>query len=185
MSSIETKAVEDVLIRPIQESDIALATQLINRAYRGEASRKGWTTEADLMDGLRTDEVGLREVLNNPKATMLVRLEAGEVTGTVYVEDKGDRLYVGMLTVEPDRQAKGIGRTLVRAAEVYAMERGLGKIEMWVFAQRTELIAWYERQGYGWTGQLLPFVYTEDRFGKPKTELMFKVLEKDLNGTAA
>lgn len=180
MNPTETKALEGAFIRPIQESDIASATQLINRAYRGEASRKGWTTEADLMDGLRTDEVGLREVLKNPKATMLVRLEGDEVTGTVYVEDKGDRLYVGMLTVEPERQAKGIGRTLVKAAEAYAMERGLVKIEMWVFSQRTELIAWYERQSYNWTGQLIPFVYTEDRFGKPKTELLFKVLEKRL-----
>ena len=168
------------LIRPIEPNDIPEATCLINAAYRGESSRKGWTTEADLMDGMRTDEAGLVAMLNNPNATMLLRFDESKLSGTVFLEVRGDLLYLGMLTVRPELQANGIGRSLLVTAELFARERGLSKIEMWVFTQRVELIAWYERLGYTWTGLLVPFVYTEDRFGKPKSELEFKVLQKEL-----
>lgn len=155
-----------------------MLNQLVNSAYRGDASKKGWTTEADLLDGIRTSEESLREMLANPNATILRYVADGQTLGCVYVEKKGDKLYLGMLTVAPELQAGGIGRALLERAETYAREQGCRAITMTVIPQRTELIAWYERRGYHQTGETQPFPMDDPRFGLPKVPLSFIVMEK-------
>jgi ribosomal protein S18 acetylase RimI-like enzyme len=160
--------------------DIPALNALVNAAYRGDRSRRGWTTEADLLDGIRTDEGRLREMIESPNSQILKLEEAGTLLGCVYLETKGDALYLGMLTVSPERQDRGLGRQLLEAAEQVARERSCRRITMTVIPQRTELIAWYERRGYCATGETQPFPSEDPRFGLPRVPLSFVVLEKVL-----
>lgn len=171
----------DALISPATEQDIPALNKLINSAYRGDSSRKGWTTEADLLGGIRTDEEGLRTMLLNPAATMLKYEQDGRLLGCVYVEMKGPDLYLGMLTVAPDAQAGGIGKQLMAGAEQLARDRQCRAITMTVIAARHELIAFYERRGYRATGETEPFPMDDPRFGLPKQPLEFIVMEKPLS----
>lgn len=166
-------------ISPATEPDVAALNHLVNSAYRGESSKKGWTTEADLLDGSRTDEPSLRLMVQNPKVTILKYEDSGHLLGCVYLEEKGPDLYLGMLTVSPDAQTNGIGKRLMAAAEQLALTKGCRAITMTVITVRHELIAWYERRGFRTTGETQPFP-TDPRFGLPKQPLSFVVLEKVL-----
>jgi ribosomal protein S18 acetylase RimI-like enzyme len=158
---------------------------LVNSAYRGEVSRQGWTTEADYLEGQRTDPETLRaDLAANPDAVALVfRDEArGPLLGTVWLEPAGEGAwYLGMLTVRPDIQARQLGRTVLAEAEAAAAARGAARIVLTVVNIRDTLIAWYERRGYRLTGETRPFPYDDPRFGVPlRDDLSFVVLEKVL-----
>ena len=168
-------------ILPAGPDDVPALNELVNSAYRGDSSKRGWTTEADLLDGIRTSDDSLREMIAKPNATILKYLLNDELIGCVYLEKKEDSLYLGMLSVSPELQAGGVGRSLLEQAEVYARERGCRTITMTVIPQRTELIAWYERRGYGQTGETRPFPMDDPRFGLPKVPLSFIVLKKVLS----
>lgn len=160
--------------------DISELNILVNSAYRGESSKKGWTTEEHLLGGIRTDEKGLFQTFANEAITILKYIENDKIIGTVSLEKQGDKLYLGMLTVSPDLQGGGIGKQLLKAAEVFAKEESIPKIVMTVISVRSELIAWYERHGYVRTGETKPFPMDDPNFGKPKEFLEFIVLEKNL-----
>jgi ribosomal protein S18 acetylase RimI-like enzyme len=161
--------------------DVPQLVKLVNSAYRGETSKKGWTTEADLVDGIRTDEVSLKEMIQKPNAALLKYLdEDGAIAGSVYLQKQQEKLYLGMLTVSPEIQAKGIGKQLLQASEKYALDVECTTITMTVISVRKELIDWYERHGYRSTGEKEPFP-TDVKFGIPKQPLEFIVMEKHLH----
>lgn len=164
-------------ISPATVADIPALNELVNSAYRGETSRRGWTTEADLLDGIRTDEDSLRALLDNPTATLLTYKVADELLGCVYLDVQGDELYLGMLTVSPDAQANGIGKQLLAAADQLALDHRCRVIAITVIPQRHELVAFYERRGYHATGETEAFP-DDPRFGIPKEPLSFIVMEK-------
>ena len=152
---------------------------LVNSAYRGEHSKKGWTTEADLLEGLRTDADSLTKMLNKQDAAILKFCNSDNVLqGCVYLENKGNKMYLGMLTVSPLEQAKGIGKKLLFAGEKYAGDQKCSAIEMTVISVRDELIRWYQKHGFYKTGETKPF--SDIKFGIPKQPLEFIVLEKKL-----
>lgn len=152
-------------------ADISELNVLVNSAYRGEGSKKGWTTEAEILDGIRIDEDALSDMLADPKVTILKYLdENGSITGTVCLEPKGNRLYLGMFAVSPLAQGSGIGKKLMLAAEEFALENGCDRILISVIGTRSELIAWYKRHGYVATGGSIAFEDIEGRFGDPKVE---------------
>lgn len=165
------------------ENDIPALLVLINRAYRGEISKKGWTTEANLLEGdLRTDAEGLSELLGRENAVILKYTDdAGALTGCVFLEKQGDRLYLGMLSVDPEKQAQGTGKQLLAAASEHAVQKGCRSIFMRVFTKRRELIAWYERHGYRHTGELQPYE-GQSKFGVPTEPLVFTIMEKVISG---
>jgi predicted N-acetyltransferase YhbS len=160
------------------ERDIPALDKLVNSAYRGDSSRKGWTTEADLLDGIRTSETGLHEMMAKKNAVILIA-EENEIDGCVYLEKQEDSLYLGMLTVKPDLQGKGTGAALMKASELKAKEMGCNNIRMTVITVREELIAYYKRKGFKDTGERAPFP-TDPKFGIPKQPLEFMVMEKHL-----
>lgn len=161
--------------------DIPELVRLINSAYRGEASRRGWTTEADLLDGeLRTDEDSLKDVLKNPNAVMLSFVSENQINGCVYLEKQEKNLYLGMLSVSPAAQAQGIGKKLLHAAEEYGKQQGCRAIVMTVISLRRELIDWYQRHGYRRNGETRPFP-NDEKFGIARRPLEFVVLQKNLN----
>lgn len=168
-------------LRRATSADVPAIVALVERAYRGDASRAGWTTEADLLDGQRTDPAEVEDVIASSRSQILVALDGDRVLGSAALTDEGDALYFGMFAVEPTAQGAGTGGQLLSAAETIARSRELPRIRMTVIAQRAELIAWYLRRGYVDTGAIEPFPYGNERFGAPKRDdLYFVVLEKDL-----
>jgi ribosomal protein S18 acetylase RimI-like enzyme len=161
-------------------TDASALNQLVNSAYRGDSSRQGWTTEADLLDGTRIDETAMRDLIEKPGTVILTYREAGELLGCVELRLQDGKLYLGMLSVKPDTQGKGIGKKLMQAAEDYARQQNITTIFMTVISVRQELIDWYIRHGYKLTGERKPFVVPDTRWGIPKTQLEFVVLEKSL-----
>ena len=154
--------------------------QLVNSAYRGDSSRRGWTTEADLLDGTRTDAAVLQQLIQEKDTTILKYVEQEKIKACIELKTTPEGLYLGMLTVQPDLQGKGVGKILLAAAEDYARKSNLKKIFMTVISVRDELIAWYVRHGYRDTGKRKPFNISDPRFGQPKQKLEFTVLEKDI-----
>ncbi len=159
--------------------DIPQLEKLLNNAYRGEDSKKGWTTEADLLEGnIRTDASTLYKIMHEPGASLLKYTnDQGEVEGCVFLQKHAQRLYLGMLSVLPWLQAKGIGKLLMKAAETYAKDNNCSVIFMKVISARNELIAWYERKGYRKTGQTESFT-PDGKFGTPTQPLEFLIMEK-------
>ena len=167
-------------IAKVTDADVPMLVKLINSAYRGIDSKKGWTTEADLLDGVRVNDEMLTAMLHTAGAVILKCSNAnGDTEGCVYLEQQGDKLYLGLLTVSPEIQARGIGKTLLQAAAEYAKQLQLSSICMTVIAVRTELIAWYERQGYRKTGEIRPFP-ADHTLVIPKQPLELLVMEKVL-----
>ena len=170
-------------IMPVSKAivtDVPELNILVNSAYRGETSKQGWTTEANLLDGLRMDEETLCGYFENPAVSILKNTnEAGQINGCVYLELRNPKLYVGMFSVSPLLQGKGIGRELLLAAEAYAKEVNCHTLTMTVINVRHELISWYERRGYKSTGEMLPF-HVDKKFGIPRQTIELVVLEKSI-----
>jgi N-acetylglutamate synthase-like GNAT family acetyltransferase len=165
------------LIRPARAEDVGALVALVTSAYRGDSSRAGWTTEADLIDGSRTDADEMRDLLPD----VLVAVEDGALVGCCALTARGDRGYFGTFAVLPTLQGSGVGSALLTAAETRAQGLGLPTVEMTVLTARSELIAYYERRGYVDTGETRPFPYGVERNGLPRTDdLVFTVLVKQL-----
>jgi ribosomal protein S18 acetylase RimI-like enzyme len=162
--------------------DVAAVVALVESAYRGDVSRKGWTTEADLLDGQRTDPLGVAELIAKSGSCLLLGERGSELLACANLERRDDIAYFGMFSVRPDLQGSGLGRTMLAEAERMAREDWLCReMQMTVISVRDELIAWYERRGYRRTGRYSPFPYGDERFGIPKRDdLRFELLVKAL-----
>jgi ribosomal protein S18 acetylase RimI-like enzyme len=170
-------------LHPANTDDLPQLEALVNSAYRGDEARKGWTHEADLIEGsIRTNAEELKLLIQKKDAVILTCKQSQQILGCVYLEKKGQRLYLGMLSVSPGQQGKGIGKVLLQAAEEYAIQKQCNQIEMSVISIRHELIDWYERHGYTNTFRTLPF-HNDGRFGKPRKPVEFIIMEKQLTTT--
>lgn len=140
-------------------NDLAALRRVVERAYRGDSARRGWTHEADLLSDTRLDDGELEAVLADPAQALLVLFDGATLLGCVNVADRGGGLaYLGLLCIDPDRQGERLGRRLMSAAEAHARDIfACHVIEMTVIAQRTELIAYYQRRGWRLTGETKPF----------------------------
>lgn len=157
-------------IRPAIPADLPPLHDLIERSYRGESARTGWTHEADLLSGPRTTVAALAEIVADPAQNMLIAIEGTRIVACVQLTDKGGGLaYLGQLAVEPGLQAKGRGREMIAAAENRARGFGATRMEMTVVDRRVSLIAYYERRGYALTGEVRPFPYDVPDDGPPLT----------------
>ena len=172
----------EITFRTATNDDVPALVALIESAYRGEVSRAGWTTEADLLDGQRTDEHEVSLIVCGPRSRVRIAEQDGSVVACVRIDDAGDAGYIGMFAVRPTLQASGIGRQLLAEAErVIREELRLTRARMTVIAQRETLIAWYVRRGYQVTGKREPFPDHDPRAGTPRrADLVFEVLENPL-----
>lgn len=167
-------------IIPATLADVPTLNQLVNSAYRGEGAKEGWTTEADLIDGTRIDESILKGLIERSDTTVLTYREEGRVLACVELRKEGSKLYLGMLSVRPNLQGKGVGKKLLTAAEEHAHNNQCRTVYMSVISVRKELIEWYERHGYKLTGERKPFIAPDERWGIPRTTLEFVMMEKTL-----
>lgn len=177
----------DTALRYATLKDIPALVTLVTSAYRGDTSRAGWTTEADLLDGNRIDPEVLRGDIARAGSRVLLaeRADDGaarELLGCAHVSIEDGAGYFGMFSVRPELQGAGIGKHLLAEAErIVREEWKLPAMRMTVIDVRDELVAFYERRGYRRTGIKKPFPATDPRFGLPKRDdLRFEVLEKAL-----
>ncbi|HEX7978633.1 MAG TPA: GNAT family N-acetyltransferase [Gemmatimonadaceae bacterium] len=170
------------------DADLDAIAALVNSAYRGDSSRAGWTTEADYLEGQRTDAERLREQLAATTGAVLLTLrdDDGSLLGSVWLEPRGEDVwYLGMFTIRPDLQARGLGRVLLDASEQFVRALGARRMRISVIQLREPLIAWYERRGFRATGESVPFPYGDERNGIPlRNDLQLLVFEKPLDGDA-
>jgi ribosomal protein S18 acetylase RimI-like enzyme len=173
--------------RKAEPADVPAIVALVESAYRGDASRAGWTTEADMLDGQRVDQIGAGDIVTKTDGCILLAQGASDsqhdsLLACCHLERQRDSCYFGMFSVKPTLQAGGIGKLMLAEAERMARaEWGSTRMEMTVISIRDELLAWYERRGYRRTGRFKPFPYGDARFGIPKRDdLRFELLEKRL-----
>ena len=171
-------------VAELRSADIADYVELVSSAYRGEGSKQGWTTEADLLGGQRLNGPMAEDMLAEADSQILLaRDEQGRAVASVYVREPEDgAAYLGVLAVSPLGQGKGVGSALIGLAEAWVAEHwGATSMRMSVINKREELIAYYERRGYSRTGEVEPFPYGDERFGLPKVDdLAFVMLSKPL-----
>ncbi|KPI28444.1 GCN5-related N-acetyltransferase [Actinobacteria bacterium OV320] len=175
-------AATEFTFRDAVDTDVDALVALIESAYRGDASRAGWTTEADILQGQRTDPDGVLAVIKAPDSRLLTVEQQGRIVACCQLEHRGDHAYFGMFAVSPAVQGGGLGRTVMAEAERQARENwGVTEMHMTVISVREDLIAWYERRGYRRTGRMTPFPYGDERFGIPqRDDLRFELLVKEL-----
>jgi ribosomal protein S18 acetylase RimI-like enzyme len=185
-----------ISFRNANDDDIPALIELVTSAYRGDVSRRGWTTEADLLDGQRIDADMLRTDLDTPDSIILLAVDSADddrprLVACAHIakqttDDGIATAYFGMFSVRPDAQGGGIGKSLLAEAEHIARASlGCARMRMTVIDAREELIAYYERRGYRRTGIKKPFPYSDPRYGLPKRDdLQFEVLERILGEQA-
>jgi GNAT superfamily N-acetyltransferase len=163
--------------------DVPELARLVHSAYRGESSRLGWTTEADLLHGPRINEAQVAAVVADPESVLLVLPDTDGIAACCHLERlDGGLAYFGMFAVRPGAQGGGIGRRVVQEAKSCARNLlGALTLEMTVIAQRVELISWYVRLGFTPTSETRPFPYGKPEFGIPqRLDLYFVVLQTAL-----
>jgi ribosomal protein S18 acetylase RimI-like enzyme len=168
--------------RPGAPADAESLVQLIRSAYRGESSRQGWTSEADLVGGDRINVEQVLASIEGPNSFMLVRDDGNSIIACCHVEDRGSNLaYFGTFAVAPTEQGVGLGRRMLAEAERSAVLRfGSTVLELTVLAQQEKLLAWYERLGFSRSGETRPFP-ADPQFARPlRNDLYFVVLSKNL-----
>ncbi|KFG76877.1 GNAT family N-acetyltransferase [Streptomyces mutabilis] len=168
--------------RDATDADVDEIVALVESAYRGDASRAGWTTEADILQGQRTDPEGVLEVIKSPDGHLLTVERDGVVVACCQLEHRGAHAYFGMFAVSPALQGAGLGKAVIAEAERRSREAwDVTEMHMTVISVREDLIAWYERRGYRRTGEMSPFPYGDERFGIPqRDDLQFELLVKPL-----
>jgi GNAT superfamily N-acetyltransferase len=182
-------------------NDAPLVHPLVESAYRGDESRRGWTTEADLLTGNRIVLPDLLAKITHPAGAVLLAFDTTSheqdsekaepaLVACCEVSQRSHRAaYFGLFAVSPRRQGGGIGRQVMEYAEEYCKRRwGTVKMEINVLSGRPALVAWYERRGYRKTGANQPFPKEElEKLGGVSLveNLMFEPMEKDLRGVEA
>jgi GNAT superfamily N-acetyltransferase len=152
-----------VRIRAATAADLPMLHPVIERAYRGDTARAGWSHEADLLSEPRTDLGALATMIDGDKR-LLLACEGEAYLGCVYIADCGGGLaHLGMLCVDPLLQTGGIGKRLMTAAEDAARVTFDARcMELTVIEGRRPLIEFYVRRGYAPSGETRPFPFLLD-----------------------
>jgi ribosomal protein S18 acetylase RimI-like enzyme len=182
MDTATDTATAGLIFRDAVDTDADAVVELIESAYRGDSSRAGWTTEADILEGQRTDLQGVLEVIKSPGGKMLTVWRQDQLVACCQLEHRGDHAYFGMFAVSPTLQGAGLGKLVIAEAERQAREGwGATEMHMTVITVREDLVAWYGRRGYRRTGRMTPFPYGDERAGIPqRDDLQFELLVKAL-----
>jgi ribosomal protein S18 acetylase RimI-like enzyme len=124
-----------------QSADAEAIARLVNLAFRRERF---------FVDDDGTNPEKVRELLQ--QGTFLLAKENGAVAGCGYGELHGERGYLGLLAVDPDRQRSGLGSQLMNAAEQYCRKARCQVMDLTIVNLRKELPEFYRRRGYSENG---------------------------------
>lgn len=172
---------DTVILKAASFTDAEKITRLVNSVYRGENSRKGWTTEADFLEGIRITKEKVEEITQRKNDVIILGIIDDEIIACVHLQNAGSYSYLGMLSVDVNYQAKGVGKILINECERYTkQEWHLDEIKMKVIGRRKELIDYYLRRGYYLTGEREDFGVMPETFGDPLEKLYFETLAKKL-----
>ena len=141
MSPIEPGASTPGTIRTACAADTESLTRLINAAF---------AVERVAIEGERVNRAKLEAFLRTGEFLLLEKDR--QLHGCVYIEKRGERGYLGMLAVEPNRQGNGLGRFLAREAERRLLALGCRFVDLRVISARAELTAFYAKLGYRVSG---------------------------------
>jgi GNAT superfamily N-acetyltransferase len=131
-----------VRLRIAEPADLEAVTRLINAAFQ---------VERFFIDGDRITLDTVRELA--AKGQFILLADGGAtLAGCAYVEPRGDRAYLGLLSVDPSRQRSGLGAGLMKAAEQHCLDAGCRFVDLRTVNLRAELPAFYQRLGYQETG---------------------------------
>lgn len=195
---------KEVFLRPALITDIAALETLINRCYLFE---EGWTSESELVGGIRTNQDEIRSVIEDDNQHFFVypqtnseydNKETGELLGCINIGIEEDGAYIGFFAVNPDLQGSGVGTILLEKAEVlakgYLTEQCLAKqkeqnntvdkkpIKMLVLKGRDKMLAYYQRRGYICTGNTQSFSNNDSKGSDSKdNELHFTEIAKAID----
>jgi ribosomal protein S18 acetylase RimI-like enzyme len=165
-------------------SDAQRLATLINSAYRGESSKLGWTSEAELLEGARTDTADMLKLLEDENSLLVLCRSAGDLLGSVHLRQNGDQVQISMLAVDPRRQGRGIGKQLLQAAELLAQQVWpVQRFVMHVISCRLELMAFYERRGYRRTGITEAFPVNPALWQAKVADLRLELLAKQISSS--
>ena len=168
--------------RTARSADIDQLVALVTSAYRGDSSRVGWTTEADLLDGSRVDHAMVEYNITRADSEIIITEIQGDIVACAHISREIKYGYFGMFAVRPRLQGQGLGDSVLTHAEhCVSTKWGIKKMRMNIISVRTELIAWYQRRCYYDTNKIVPFPSDNPVFGIPKCpNLQFVVLEKNI-----
>ena len=130
----------ELQIRVAQPADVDALVALINAAF---------VVERIAIEGDRVDAGKVRAYMDRGQFLLL---EALSLLGCAYVELRGDHGYLGLLSVEPALQMRGLGRRLMAAAEQYFHEAGCIAVDLRIISARPELLRFYTKLGFRETG---------------------------------
>jgi GNAT superfamily N-acetyltransferase len=178
--SVPDRDAAPTVFRFADPADGPAVVALVESAYRGESSRAGWTTEADLIGGQRTDLAAVDELIRTDGSQVLLLTVDDDLVACCHLERRGGgTVYLGLFAVRPDTQGLGLGSAVMTEANRLAGHWGARRIRMTVISARRDLLAWYHRLGFEPTGETEPFPYGDERFGVPTVpDLEFVVLER-------
>jgi GNAT superfamily N-acetyltransferase len=178
--SLNEWAMPELTFRYAKPPDAPAIRALIERCYRGDGARAGWTSEADLLAGPRTSETEVHDLIVTPGHYFVLGESDGELLATALLERRDHDAYFGMLAIEPATQGSGIGKQFIGRLEQAARELWRSKaMTIVVINLRDELIAWYERRGYAPTGKTHPFPFGETT-GELRRDFHLVEMRKDL-----
>jgi GNAT superfamily N-acetyltransferase len=115
---------------------------LINVAFR--------KAESFIIDRDRVDLKAVQSLL--AKGEFLVADDEDALAGCVYLELRGERAYLGLLSVDPARQQAGVGSILMCEAELRCAKVGCRFMDLRIIDLRRDNHAFYKRRGYVETG---------------------------------
>lgn len=157
----------DIIVRKAILEDLKFSKEaclVVNQAYR---SKGGWTTEEDFIKGQRCTEQEMENHIsqNGKRNTLLFAIEQSDnIVGTIQIQTSEDHpleAELGLFSVSPLKQSRGIGSQLVKAALTEMKEQKMTHAVMHVLENRPEILTWYRKLGFVETGERVPFCWPE------------------------
>ena len=129
---------ETLALRTATADDVPRIVALLNAAF---------AMERDFIDKDRTSAPEIQRYMTTG-TFFVVDGDANTLSSCMYLEQRAERLYLGMLAINPLQQGRGFGRQMMAAAERQAVSLGCNAIDIRIVNRRTELPPFYRALGF-------------------------------------